>query len=515
MSGARWDESQDAPPAGGPAWGGGPPAGGDAAFPAALPPPRRRRTAVVAGALAGVVVLGGATATGLYLAGGLLGGGDQPEQHLPSTTVAMAKLDLNPSAGQKLDAIRFARKFPSGKGLREDGDPRQWVWEQTTKDVEGAPAWSAAEKWIGDRAAVAVVPGSAGDATPVAVVVLAVTDEKQAAADMASVRGAGATTKDGWLYVSDTAAHATAVATAATASPLVEKPLFVADMDRLGEDGVAAAWFDGPGLTTLAEGLAGAGTTLGQAGSALDGHGAVALRFDGADLELAGSVAGSAAAGSLAGAGTDVEKLPASTLAAVGAAGLGPALSENWAALADGLGAATGDEGALGEQASALLGIDVPGDLAVLLGTRTAVAVGPPAAAFGLPTVGVRVTTDAAKARPAVDRLTSSLGEGLPIGLEAQTFAAGYSIADDEDFAAALASSDGGLGANPIFEAAVPDAGKASVVAFADIAGLVAAYGDQLSAEDRAGLAALKSFGLAVVTSADGTSTLRMRLTTT
>src|SRR6185503_3279771 len=43
------------------------------------------------------------------------GGGPQPEDVLPANAVAFVKLDLNPSAGQKLAVYQLASRFPKVK----------------------------------------------------------------------------------------------------------------------------------------------------------------------------------------------------------------------------------------------------------------------------------------------------------------------------------------------------------------------------------------------------------------
>src|SRR3954447_4720762 len=65
--------------------------------------------AAIATVLAVVVVGGGVTVAYRQLSGG----GPQPDKYAPASTFAFAKVDLDPSAGQKIAAYRFAHKFPS------------------------------------------------------------------------------------------------------------------------------------------------------------------------------------------------------------------------------------------------------------------------------------------------------------------------------------------------------------------------------------------------------------------
>ncbi|MBI4942348.1 MAG: hypothetical protein HY830_16515 [Actinobacteria bacterium] len=553
MAGTGWDEQgENVPPAGGPAWGapaagapippspygsgpatatGSPYDGGYAPpgyapgaetlahGPTLLPAPRRRRGAVVAAGLAAALVVGG-VGVGGYVATGLLGGGDQPEDHLPASAVAMVKLDLDPSAGQKIDAIRFARKFPGGKDLREDGDPREWMWEKLTRDVEGAPPWSQASEWIGDRAALAVLPPAAGATDPDVVGVLAVTDEKAAVADMASLENAGVAAADGWLVLARTDAAARAVVTAAKAASLAGAKTFSEDLDRIGEDGVAAAWFDGPGISALAAtssqalgGLPGCPGATAAAAPRVPGHGAVTLRFDGPSLELFGSVVGADATVATSGAGTGIEALPAGTLAGIGAAGLGPAVTKQWDQMLAQVSAATcQDAGDLVDVAATTVGLDLPGDLATLLGDTAAVSVGGPGA-DGTPSVGLEVTTSGAGLGDLVDTL-SGLASDAGVPLTAKVVDGGYVAGTDTEALAALEAPGARLSAVPRFRDAAPDAVAASVVAFADVQGLLAAYGDTMPADARADLAPLDALGVTVVVDGDGEQTLRVRLTT-
>ena len=72
---------------------------------------RRGRVVALVGAVLGIVALG---TGGVFAFQQLSGGGAQPESVLPSSTVAFAKVDLDPSAGQKVDAVAVpARPSPT------------------------------------------------------------------------------------------------------------------------------------------------------------------------------------------------------------------------------------------------------------------------------------------------------------------------------------------------------------------------------------------------------------------
>ncbi|MEP6762074.1 MAG: hypothetical protein ABJA93_12025, partial [Sporichthyaceae bacterium] len=114
-----------------------------------------------------VVVLVAALIGGVTVAvRGLSGGGSQPEDALPGGAIAFAKVDLDPAAGQKINAIRFLRKFPALKdkvGLNADlrkslftgmADSAGWGDLSFEKDV--AP-------WLGQRIGVAAYQSEAND----------------------------------------------------------------------------------------------------------------------------------------------------------------------------------------------------------------------------------------------------------------------------------------------------------------------------------------------------------------
>jgi hypothetical protein len=490
---------------------------------AAPPSSPRRRGMVTLAAAAAVVALVGSS----VLAWAAFNGdtADQPEKHLPATAGALVKVDLDPPAGQKVDAVRFFAKFPFGGGLRGSGgdDPRRFLYEQLSKDAPAAPAWSEVEPWIGQRAAIGVVPGT--DAQPTMVALLQVTDEAKATATLAKAAGTGTafTVADGWATISDTRAHVDAVTAGAASAPLADDAAFRRDVDALGDAGVLAAWADPARFPALVQSLSQLGArSLGSpllggsllGGSLLGGSGgpdllrqrlAVVARFTGGDAELVARSFGTTPTSPTTGAGAAVGKLPEGTVAAVGVAGLGGTVRKTWSALGSRADAPAG----LG-RLEAESGLRLPDDLVAILGGRVTLALAQPDGS-GRPVAGLRGQSDDPGLAGALDRLLAYTDTvGLP--LERRKIAGGYVLATTRQEAEAL-SQDGGLGGTDAFRAAVPDADRAQAVAFLDVERLTASYGQEVDGDVAAYLKPLRAVGLAVVPSADGTTTT-LRVTT-
>ena len=95
-------------------------------------PPARRRPwgliAVIASVLVVVLVAAGGFAAWRFLSGG----GPRPADVLPASTFGLVTLDLDPSGGQKVEAIKTLRKFPTFRdksGLDPDSDPLKRLFD--------------------------------------------------------------------------------------------------------------------------------------------------------------------------------------------------------------------------------------------------------------------------------------------------------------------------------------------------------------------------------------------------
>ena len=122
---------------------------------------------VIGGAVAAVVLLGAAA----WGAWSFFATGPQPAEALPDSTVAYVSVDLDPSGGQKIEAVRTLRKFPAFKdrvGLETDDDIRERIFDEL-KDAaacDGLDYDDDVAPWLGDRMAYAAVDNGGDTPTP-------------------------------------------------------------------------------------------------------------------------------------------------------------------------------------------------------------------------------------------------------------------------------------------------------------------------------------------------------------
>ena len=445
-----------------------------------LPVQRRRRTGLIAG-IATVAVL--ATAAGSFAAwSALSGGGAQPEDVLPASTIAFAKVDLDPAAGQKIQLYNLLRKFPDTAQLKDtDKDFGQWLVRRLTESAgtsSGVDFARDIEPWLGRRFAVAAVPGPSADEPVEPLVVLQETDEKAATAALDKIRKADGVDKldyafqDGYVVVatsSSTAAHA-AVA-AALKAPLGEDTRFLDDVASLKSDQVVTAWADAGAVGKLVRAEAGKLNALpgGQLGQLVDAtyQGRWVLGIHAADstVEMVVNTRGGKP-------GAAVPPLSA----------IGHVAPDAWGVLAIGGMDQRVDD--LWKQVSAVptykhmvaqatdeLGLDLPGDLKTLLGSELELSIG--GHVQESPTfVAAATSKDAATAAAAKDRLAAIVDSaGAPQDLLAARVD-GNTLYVGSSQEAVDGAGDGKLAADPLFAQAVADPGSAEVLAFFDLTGV-------------------------------------------
>lgn len=298
--------------------------------------PRSRRGVkrlVIAGIAAVVLVAFAGGAFAVYKK--LDGGGAQPQDVLPKSVIAYARVDLDPSTSQKIALLKLIRKFPEAADEIGIKSPKQDVRELIVREALKAGDCDMTydkdvKPWLGSRVGIAL------DRKQTPLVAIQVTDEDKAKTGIKALFKCGDDKAsiaflDGYAIVAENQKKADAAVKAATKAALSDNKDFTADVDSLGEQGVASAWVDTSALISdfpqLKDSLGGASSAqlkqIEQSGTA-----AMTVRADGSTLELAG----------ISGLTDTVDKtstaplgkLPADTIAALSIGGLGKQISEQY-----------------------------------------------------------------------------------------------------------------------------------------------------------------------------------------
>lgn len=458
------------------------------------------------GGIAAVVVL--ALAGGAFaVVKKLDGGGAQPHDVLPASVIAYARVDVDPSASQKIALFKLIRKFPEAAdeiGIKSaDQDVRKLLVEEALEEGDCDLSYDKdVEPWLGSRIGVGFDKGE----TPL--VAIQVSDEKKAEAGIKDLfecgdEKAAVAFLDGYAIVAETQKQADAAVKAAEKAPLGEKKAFVKDFDDMGEQGVASAWGDIDGLMEIPDFRAGFDLAAGESGIDTDklvdqmGTFATTVRVDGSTLELAGQFGLTDAYGVKA---APLGKLPADTVAALSLGGFGEQIAAQYDALlkqfASGFGGGPSPEGldpsitenmspeekaayedflesnpmaspdpedfiAQFEKSS---GLNLPEDLETLFGDGLTIALGSdnleslpslsgPADVANLD-LALKMTTDPDKALDLAQRL-ASLATQVGVNLSTAKTDDGAVIATNQDAADALDGS-GKLGSDATFKSVMP-----------------------------------------------------------
>ncbi len=439
--------------------------------------PGHKRRWVAGVAAAAVLVASG----GAYVAyGALSGGGARPTDVLPAKTLGVLQVDLDPSAGQKLELYRLLRKFPHTAGLQDtDKDFGGWLVRRLSESGsgEGLDFATDVQPWLGKRFAIAVVPGgggasasgSGGSGSPVQpLVVLQETDEKAAAAALDKLKETspdlGYAFMNGFVVVSPESktVAAESVAAAAKAS-LTADPHFSADVDAIGSDQVVTGWVDaGRASDLLKQTLDNQGGGLGLpglVGNAWKGRwvlglhaadGAVELRmrsFDGSKQPAAPTVTG-------------LDKVLPDAFAVMAVGGAGQRIASAWKQAES-----SPQYADLMDQAHTL-GLDLPGDLATLLGDDLVVSVG--GDPTGQPTfLAASTSKNPEKARSVLTKLLTS--GGTDRGFDPAIEVRGSTLYVGSSQAAVDSAGHGKLQSSELFRRAVANPSGAQVLVFVDL----------------------------------------------
>ena len=500
-----------------------------------------------------ILIGGGAFATYQYLNGG----GPQPAEALPSDTLGYFRIDLDPSASQKVNAFRLLRRVPEfedATGISSDTqDLRKLMFDTMVQDSDcGLSYEDDVGPWIGDRAGFGVVP--AGDHT-VSVAAIQVSDQQAARDAVEAVEKCGLNTSGfgtggfstgidvasagggrmlsssapaaaegdnvgfvgDYMLITDDGNALPDIIDSAKTSPLSKSAQFQSDMDALDGEGIASFWFDVDGLNDQGESVAGLGSSEGAAKQIHTAFGAIRAGSD--NIEYVMQATTDADIGS--DIANPIGELPDSTLVALSASGGGDLVDEYWPNL-QGLVESFGGPSAYPQMLDDVrqeTGLRLPDDLKTILGDNVTVAMDStgmtaenlaaedPSKLY----FGARLTTDQAAIHEVVDRVNGALtAKGRP-ALTTEDSDNGLVVASNDDYAQMLA--DGGdLASADGFDTAVPDASAASVAFYLDFDRLSDAMAqDDANSDDLDTIKPMQALG-ATLTQVDGGQRLTMRL---
>jgi Protein of unknown function (DUF3352) len=508
-------------PAGQPAPGYYPPAGypAPAGYPVTFmpyptpPPKRRRRTWILGAAAAVLLVLFGGGGLAAYQV--LNGGGVQPEQVVPAGTIAFFKIDLNPSASQKINAARLLHRLPKLGGLTGSGDWRRQMFQALAEDDSLPPGLSYdrdIKPWLGERAAIAVLPDSSlGTAQPV--LVLQCSNDGKARSALARFgKATGVDFYRGYAVIAETQTIADKAVADAKAASLGISPTYRSDFKSLGASGIAAGWAD----LSAANALTGAPPAATQTGRV-----AFTIRVTPNAIDLVGRVNGMAGS-SRSVAGPDLGSLPAGTAIAA-AAGYDPAsIEQSWRRYQDLLDQSGGlfgdpDQGGGPDMLQSMeeqYGLRLPADLTALLGSGLTFSMAADGLSSGAVQVAVQTRTDGPAAVRVLDRIRDTTeANGLDFPLTYRATANGLTVANDPGYLASLGATGGPtLSGLKSFRSALPEASGASMATFVNIDAIVAELrSDPDNTDDLQALSAFSAAGLTLHSTA-GSASLHIRL---
>jgi hypothetical protein len=429
------------------------------------PPARRRNVAAIVLSLVAVlaVIAGGVAYVGYHK---LASKGAQPDGWAPANSIAYVKLDLDPSAAEKISALQFEQKFPSAPRVTDAAKLKDALLDAIfSKDTNNPINYATDVKpWLGSRVALAVYVDGLGKAQPVGI--LEVTDaakakvglaklvKDQAASDIAGSK-AQASSADGLTFASDMPSAvpgdtltsttqssgyviegdyaivapsqqaADAAVAAAKKSNISGNSTYTADVATLKGDRVVTAWTDISAVLKLAESsgrLGGAamlvpgglGSLGGLAGNSLKGRAVAGVSIHSDYAELEGRILGSdVSAYSNPQAGTLLKALPSGSIAGLSVSGYAASAKKQLDTLLQSPLLGGGAKSQL-DAIGSTLGIAFPDDVLNLLGNDFAVSLDsvPTAGASGAKLTAITQPTDAAKGLDTAKKLAAAAGAG-------------------------------------------------------------------------------------------------------
>ncbi|MEV1169670.1 hypothetical protein [Nonomuraea sp. NPDC049784] len=484
---------------------------GPEGFGPAEPGKKGRKTWIIAAAAAlAVILLGGGA---VWAVGAIGGGGTQPNEVLPANSIAYVRLDLDPAANQKLALFQLARKFTVTKDTFTGEDPRKALFDTFDKGSDSKIDFAKdVDPWLGSRVGFSAVPS--GKEEPDFALAIQVKDEAQAKTGIAKLMDGdkyGLAFREDYALISSTQQLADKFAKGDTS--LADNTEFNDDMGAIGEQGVLSFWADMGGLMDLAKKEIPA-DQVAAVEQIKDARFAGALRFDSAYVELAGVVRGAKGLtpeGDLPKA--ELGTLPATTAGALSISGLDQIVTKQWAQIQKQAAATGGTEiKQFIEQAQSQLGLQLPGDLATVVGQNFTLAVDSQGLDGDQIKGGVRVVTDPAKAQAIVDKVQQALtsqGQGAPQIAKVKGDGV-FTVATTDEYAKQLAG-EGTLGDSETFQTAIANADDANYAVYVDLDKVENLYLKSMEGDDKANAQVLRAVGMSgSLTDSEATFSLRV-----
>lgn len=446
------------------------------------PAPRSRRRGLIAAGVAMPVVL--IAAGGAFAYQQLNGGGAQPDDVLPSSVIAYARLDANPSAAQKIKLFGLIRKSPDLAkqiGIQTDKqDLRKEIVQSVLSGCNNVDYDKDIKPWIGDRIGVGITDVRSGNG----IVAIQVTDEKAArkgidlAAGCLGASNPGVAFSQGYALVGQSQKDVDAAVKGAGRKSLSSDPAFVEDMKSLGDHGVASMWLRADKLTKALTGQLNNPATL----LSLDGQRSLAatLRAGDDNIELTTISHQLTAIGQQP--AVDLGALPGSSVLAASIPAGGKKIDAFWQAFTGGV--APSDVESMVKGFKAQTGFSLPSDLKKLVGDKLTIVVGDrnlgtianltgPQDVAGLD-VAIALTSNRTDATDIANRVAKAIADNIGVNLAVVGTPDGAILATNKDFASTF-STDKKLGTKDSFSSVISNRKSVSGVFFFDIAKAVSA----------------------------------------
>ncbi len=474
----------------GPGSPGGPP--GQPPYQQVHPPRRRGLTVVAVTAVLALLVAGGAFAFYKTDPFQLFSAGPQAAQALPADALVYLSVDADPSAKQKIDAVRFLNHFPYFKehsGLvDENSDVRRSVMQKVldAAGCSGVTYDDTVKPWLGQKFGVALMPRDESQTTnPVPVVAVEVTDEGQAKTGLGDLEacsegsdetGFGFAVENGYALLAETQELAKRYADEASTSSLADNDAFNNDIASLGELGVATMWADVQGIVDSYGDTATDGLTPQSLGflSSTSGRAAATFRFASDHVEIATSFHGDTT--DITHSANQIVDLPESTVFAMSESGGADRLKASWDDLKNAMSSDGADVDKQLADFEAQTGFALPDDLETILGdnlmlsldseglTTETLQAGDPA----LLNLGVRFTSDPSQLNSLYDKILALIQDqgGEDLSISKVDAADGMALASNDSYASTLSGLDGTLGDSDVFRSVISDAASKEFVLF-------------------------------------------------